>query len=55
MNMQPPPTPEPEIRRRVEPIFDASGTLRHVPAEPRSGNEPTNRPGDRRSSHPARA
>jgi len=30
-------------QRRVEPIFDASGTLRHVSSAPGSSTEPTSR------------
>lgn len=51
MAMQSPPAPEPEQYRHVEPIFDASGTLRHVPA---SKGERSHASKDRQSAHPAR-
>ncbi|MGV8996534.1 MAG: hypothetical protein ACOH12_06270 [Parvibaculaceae bacterium] len=39
---------QPQNQRRVEPIFDASGTLRHVSSAPGASSEPTSR-NDRQS------
>ncbi|MDO8289581.1 MAG: hypothetical protein Q7T44_10220 [Parvibaculum sp.] len=36
-------------QRRIEPIFDASGTLRHVSGAPGSTSEPTSRNSDRQT------
>lgn len=36
-------------QRRIEPIFDASGTLRHVSSAPGSTSEPTSRNSDRQT------
>lgn len=48
------PPQEPELRqRRIEPIFDASGTLRHVSAGPSTQMSDQPVRGEWQTKHPA--
>ncbi|MDO8422551.1 MAG: hypothetical protein Q7S99_10375 [Parvibaculum sp.] len=55
MTVQTPAGSEPELRqRRIEPIFDASGTLRRVPSTASNSNEAPSRTTDRITGHASR-